>query len=45
MNIGEVAKAAGLPWNGVIDLSPSPDLVGLVLKSQELASEIGAGQN
>ena len=41
----EAARDAGLPWKGVIDLSPSPDLLGLVLKSQELASETGAGQD
>ena len=31
------AKAAGLPWEDVIELTPSPDLVELVCRSQELA--------
>ena len=38
------AKRAGLPWEGVIELSPSAELVGLVRRSQELASESGAEQ-
>ena len=37
----EAAKDAGLPWAGVIELSPSPDLTELVRRSQELASEAG----
>ena len=41
----EAAKDAGLPWKGEADLSPSPDLVELVRRSQELASETGAGQD
>ena len=41
----EAAKDAGLPWEGVIELSPSPDLIELVRRSQELASETGAGQD
>ena len=41
----EAAKDAGLPWKGETDLSPSPDLVELVRRSQELASETGAGQD
>ena len=41
----EAAKDAGLPWKGVIDLSPSPELVELVRRSQKLASETGAGQD
>lgn len=39
------AKRLGLPWEGVIELTPSPDLVELVCKSQELASESGAEQD
>ena len=38
----QVAMNAGLPWEGVIELSPSPELVQLVRRSQELASEGGA---
>lgn len=34
----EVAKKVGLPWEGVLDLTPSPDLVDLVRRSQEPAS-------
>ena len=41
----EAAKDAGLPWEGVIELSPSPELVELVRRSQKLASEAGAEQN
>ena len=37
------AEEAGLPWEGEIELIPAPDLVDLVRKSQELASEAGAG--
>ena len=33
------AKSAGLPWEGEIELTPSPELVGLVRRSQELASD------
>ena len=33
-----VAKDAGLPWEGQIEMTPSPDLVELVRSSQELAS-------
>ena len=32
------AKDAGLPWEGEIELTPSPELVELVVRSQELAS-------
>ena len=32
------AKDAGLPWEGEIEMIPSPDLVELVRRSQELAS-------
>ena len=32
------AKDAGLPWEGEIELTPSPELVELVRRSQELAS-------
>lgn len=38
------AKRASLPWEGVVELRPSPELVELVRKSQELASESGAEQ-
>lgn len=43
-NAIEAAKDAGLPWEGVIELSPSPDLVELVRRSQELAREGGTEQ-
>lgn len=33
----DAAKKAGLPWSGEIELVPSPDLVSLVLRSQQLA--------
>ena len=36
------AKDVGLPWEGEIELTPSPDLVELVRRSQELASASGA---
>ena len=36
------ARGAGLPWKGVIELTPSPELVELVRLSQELASEAGS---
>lgn len=36
------ARAAGLPWEGEIELTPSEDLVELVRRSQELAVETGA---
>lgn len=32
------AQEAGLPWEGEIELTPSPELVELVRRSQELAS-------
>ena len=32
------ARDAGLPWEGEIELTPSPDLVELVRRSQELAA-------
>ena len=39
------AKRSGLPWlEEPIELTPSPDLVELVRKSQELASESGTEQ-
>ena len=38
------AREAGLPWEGEIKLTPAPDLVELVRRSQELASETGAEQ-
>ena len=44
-NAIEVATNAGLPWRGVIELTPSPDLVELVRRSQVLASEAEAKQD
>ena len=41
----EAAKDVGLPWKGVIEMHPSPELGELVRRSQELASETGAGQD
>jgi len=38
----EDAKRVGLPWQGMVELRPSPELVELVRRSQELASESGA---
>lgn len=35
------ATGAGLPWEGEIELTPSPDLVELVRRSQKLARESG----
>jgi CRISPR-associated protein Csb1 len=35
------AQEAGLPWDGVVDLTPSAELIELVRRSQELASESG----
>ena len=35
------AKAAGLPWEGEVELTPTPELVELVRRSQELASAQG----
>lgn len=37
------ARDVGLPWSGEIELTPSPELVQLVRRSQELASEGEAG--
>ena len=38
------AKTAGLPWlDEEIVLSPSPELVALVTKSQELAASVAEG--
>ncbi len=39
-----VAKKAGLPWEDEIELTPSPDLIELVRRSQELASASEAEQ-
>lgn len=39
------ARKAGLPWEDRIELTPSEDLVELVRRSQELASQEGAGQD
>ena len=36
------AKKVGLPWEGEVELTPSPELVELVRRSQELASASGA---
>ncbi len=38
------AKDAGLPWEDEIELTPSPDLIELVRRSQELASASEAEQ-
>lgn len=37
----EAAHAAGLPWEGEIILTPAPELVELVRRSQELAANSG----
>ena len=34
-----LAQDAGLPWEGVIELTPSPDLLELVKRSQELDAQ------
>lgn len=39
-----VAKDAGLPWEDEIEVTPSPDLIELVRRSQELASASEAEQ-
>ena len=39
------ARDAGLPWEGEVELTPSPDLVELVRRSQELASASGAADD
>ena len=39
-----MAKRVGLPWDGVIDVTPTPDLVELVRRSQETVDESGAEQ-
>ena len=36
------AKEAGLPWDGVVDLTPSAELIELVHRSQKPASDSGA---
>ena len=36
------AKDCGLPWEGEIELTPSPELVELIQRSQKLASNSGA---
>ena len=41
----EEARKADLPWEDRIELTPSEDLVELVRRSQELASQEGAGQD
>jgi CRISPR-associated protein Csb1 len=44
--LGEAIREAtdmGLPWKGEVQLTPSPALVELVRRSQELASEAKAG--
>jgi hypothetical protein len=44
---GAIAEArnSGLPWEGEIVLTPSPDLVKLVRRSQESASASGTEGN
>ena len=39
------AKDAGLPWEDEIELTPSPELIELVRRSQELASTSGEGED
>ena len=39
------ARDAGLPWEGEVELTPSPELVELVRRSQELASASGAADD
>lgn len=39
------AREAGLPWEGEIVLTPSPNLVDLVRRSQKLASASGAEED
>lgn len=39
------AREAGLPWEGEIVLTPSPNLVELVRRSQELSSASGAEED
>lgn len=39
------AKKVGLPWEGEVELTPSPELVELVRRSQELASASGAEES
>ena len=39
------AKNAGLPWEDEIELIPSPELIELVRRSQELASTSGEGED
>ena len=41
----KAAREVGLPWQGVIELSPSAQLTELVRRSQELASEGGSEQD
>ena len=41
----EAAREVGLPWDGVIELSPSAELTELVRRSQELASEGASEQD
>ena len=38
----EEGKAAGLPWEGEVEMTPHEDLVELVRRSQELAVQAGA---
>lgn len=38
-------KNAGLPWEDEIELTPSPELIELVRRSQELASTSGEGED
>ena len=41
----EQARKAGLPWEGQVELTPSAELVDLVRRSQQLASQEGAEQD
>ena len=41
----EQARKAELPWEDRIELTPSADLVKLVLRSQKLASREGVEQD
>jgi CRISPR-associated protein Csb1 len=41
----DAARAAGLPWEGEIELTPSEELIELVRRSQELAAESGEGED
>lgn len=40
-----LARDAGLPWQGEIALTPAPELIELVRRSQELAIAVGEGDD